>query len=319
MRETTGMPSKPLRSATRLDVRSLPTWERHPRIRTTFEALDEGTALTVVTDHEPRPLRFMFEQSYPERFVWLQRQLGIARWEVELRRTSRAQALGSLAAFLRRCPLLCDASTATHHALEKIASEKTFDEAATVVEQDARWPYLGLLRAGTLSAIMGSRTGRDQSLYDILPCETFGDIETLDGGRSIARIIATSAPTSVVLLPAGIVVSTMAKDVAVARSLAAIAAQRTRALAERLSDLSAQPAIARVALAILPYAPPDAGLAPSLEPLRRMTQAQLATIAGTAKEVAARAVAHLEASGAVERARGRIARVDRRKLEDFLS
>ncbi|MBC5800225.1 MAG: DUF2249 domain-containing protein [Candidatus Eremiobacteraeota bacterium] len=312
------MTSKPLRSA-RLDVRPLPTWERHPRIERAFDALAEGEALTVVTDHEPRPLRLGFEQKYPERFVWLQRQLGIARWEVELRRTSRAEPLGSLAAFLRRCPLLCDASDATHRALEKSATEKTLDEGTPAVEQDARWPYLGLVRAGTLAAIMGSPTGRDQSLYDVLPCETFGDIETLDGGRSVARIIATSAPARVVLLPAGIVVGTMTKDVAVARALAAIAAQRTRALAERLSDLSAQPAIARVALAILPFAAPDAGLAPSLEPLRRMTQAQLATIAGTAKEVAARAVAHLEASGAVERARGRIARVDRRKLQEFLS
>ncbi len=313
------MTSKPLRSAARLDVRALPTWERHPRIRSAFEGLDAGTTLTIVTDHEPRPLRFMFEQSYPERFVWLQRQLGIARWEVELRFASTAEPRGSTAAFLRRCPLLCDASDATRRALEEIATEKTFDEGAAVVEQDARWPYLGVLRAGTLAAIMGSRTGRDQSLHDILPCETFGDVETLDNGRSIARIVATSAPAHVVLFPAGIILDTMGKDVAVARSLAAIVAQRTRALAERLSDLSAQPAIARVALAILPYAPPDAGLAPSLEPLRRMTQAQLATIAGTAKEVAARAVAHLEAAGAVERARGRIARVDRGKLQDFLS
>ncbi len=166
---------------------------------------------------------------------------------------------------------------------------------------------------------MGSSTGREQSLYDVFPCATFGDIETLDGGRSVAQIVATSAPARVVLLPAGIVVSMMAEYVDVARSLAAIVAQRTRALAERLADRTTQPAIARVALAILPYAPPDAGLSPSLEPFRRITQAQVANVAGTAKEVASRAIAELEAAGAVERAKGRIARVDRRKLQDFVS
>ncbi len=313
------MSSKPVRCAARLDVRALPTWERHPRIRSAFDALDEGAALMIETDHEPLPLRLEFERSYPGAFVWLQRQLGIARWEVELRRVTRVEPLDSLAAFLRRCPLLCDAPEAARAALEKGATEKVFDEGAVVVEQDARWPYLGLLRAGTLTAIMGSSTGREQSLYEVFPCETFGDIETLDGGRSVAQIVATSAPASVVLLPAGIVVSMMAEYVDVARSLAAIVAQRTRALAERLTDRTTQPAIARVALAILPYAPPDAGLCPSLEPLRRMTQAQVANIAGTAKEVASRAIAELEAAGAVERAKGRIARVDRRKLQDFVS
>ncbi len=307
------------RAVCRLDVRGLPTWERHPRIRAAFEALDGGTTLTIVTDHEPRPLRLQFDQLYPEQYVWLQRQLGLGQWEVELRPASAIEARDSLGAFLRRCPLLCDAREATHRALEEVATERVFDGAATVVEQDARYPFLGLLRMGTVTAIMSSASGREQSLYDVLPCETFGDIETLDGGRSIARVIVTSASARIVCVPSGVVVSKMADDADFARALAAICAQRTRALAERLSDLGAQPAIARVALAILPYAPPDAGLAPSLEPLRRMTQAQLAATAGTAKEVAARAIAQLEAAGAVERERGHIARVDRGKLQAFVS
>jgi CRP-like cAMP-binding protein len=116
------------------------------------------------------------------------------------------------------------------------------------------------------------------------------------------------------LFPRGIVLSAMADDVAFARALNTICAQRTRRLAERYTDRHARTALARVAAAILPYAAPDVGLAPSLEPLRRMTQAQLALSAGTAKEVAARAIAELEAAGAIERARGRIARIDRRKL-----
>ncbi len=127
-----------------------------------------------------------------------------------------------------------------------------------------------------------------------------------------------SRSVRVVVFPAGIVLAAMACDVHFARRLAAVGAQRARALAERLCEHSAQRAIARVALAILPYASPDAGLTPSLEPLRRMTQAQLATIAGTAKEVAARAIAELEAVGALQRARGRIARVDRHILQHFL-
>lgn len=221
------------RAVCRLDVRGLPTWERHPRIRAAFEALDDGTTLTIVTDHEPRPLRLQFEQLYPERYVWLQRQLGLGRWEVELRPASAMETPDSLGAFLRRCPLLCDAREATHRALQEVASERVFDAAATVVEQDARYPFLGLLRTGTVAAIMTSASGREQSLYDVLPCQTFGDVEALDGGRSIARVIVTSASARIVCVPAGVVVSKMADDIDFARALATICAQRTRALAER--------------------------------------------------------------------------------------
>ena len=75
-------------------------------------------------------------------------------------------------------------------------------------------------------------------------------------------------------------------------------------LSSHLSTHVAYPAIARVAAAILPYAAPDEGLVTPLEALQRITQSQLAVIAGTAKEVAGRAVAELEAAGALERTQG---------------
>jgi DNA-binding GntR family transcriptional regulator len=47
-----------------------------------------------------------------------------------------------------------------------------------------------------------------------------------------------------------------------------------------------------------------------------MSQTELAVIAGTAKEVAARAVAELEAAGVLKRRNGHIALVDREKLKE---
>jgi uncharacterized protein (DUF2249 family) len=39
-----------------LDVRELPPAQRHPMIMKAFEELDRGEALTLVNDHEPKPL-----------------------------------------------------------------------------------------------------------------------------------------------------------------------------------------------------------------------------------------------------------------------
>jgi len=298
-----------------LDLRSLPLWDRHARVFAAFDALREGALLTIVTDHEPRPLRLEFEQRYAGGFVWDQRQLGLGRWEVSLRRCPPA---GDRLSFLRRCALLWDAGDETVRAFEQRASERSFKARDAIVEQDAQWPHLGLLRSGTLAAVIGSVTGRDQHLFDMLPGDTVGDIETLDGGRSLARITVTSELANVVLIPRGIVLSALLADGAFARKLAIIGAQRSRRLGAQLSTHAAHSAIARVAAAILPYAAPDAGLVPALEPLARITQIQLAAIAGTAKEVAARAVAELEAAGALERTQGRIARIDRAKLQSFV-
>lgn len=41
-----------------LDLRDVPPPERHPKIFDAFEALESGEALTLINDHEPRPLYY---------------------------------------------------------------------------------------------------------------------------------------------------------------------------------------------------------------------------------------------------------------------
>jgi uncharacterized protein (DUF2249 family) len=50
---------------TELDVRDLPPAERHDRIFEAFEALDSGEALTLVNDHDPKPLYHQFAAEVP--------------------------------------------------------------------------------------------------------------------------------------------------------------------------------------------------------------------------------------------------------------
>jgi uncharacterized protein (DUF2249 family) len=67
----------------RLDLREVPPNERHPKIHDAFSDLESGETLTIVNDHEPRPLFYEFraerdafdaeayrcEQRGPEEFV----------------------------------------------------------------------------------------------------------------------------------------------------------------------------------------------------------------------------------------------------------
>lgn len=43
-------------SQTKLDLRDVPPPQRHPQILDAFDELDSGESLTLVNDHEPRPL-----------------------------------------------------------------------------------------------------------------------------------------------------------------------------------------------------------------------------------------------------------------------
>ena len=44
-----------------LDVREIPPAARHPQIHDAFDALEPGETLTIVNDHEPKPLFYEFQ------------------------------------------------------------------------------------------------------------------------------------------------------------------------------------------------------------------------------------------------------------------
>ena len=44
-----------------IDVRDLPPQQRHPKIHDAFDDLEPGEALTLVNDHEPKPLFYEFQ------------------------------------------------------------------------------------------------------------------------------------------------------------------------------------------------------------------------------------------------------------------
>lgn len=51
-----------------LDLRGLPPAERHPKIFELFDALLPGETLTIINDHEPRPLFYQLKAERGETF-----------------------------------------------------------------------------------------------------------------------------------------------------------------------------------------------------------------------------------------------------------
>jgi uncharacterized protein (DUF2249 family)/CRP-like cAMP-binding protein len=289
-------------------------------ILSAFDGLREGEALLIINDHEPRPLRSEFEELRPGRYLWSTRNLGNELWEVELQRLGApAQGENTIEAVLRRAAAFAAGSVRTRAALAAAAVEKRLAHGDSVFRQGSRWPYVGLVCEGTLAIIASGPGGRQNLLFEILPLEMFGEVQALDGGSTLGDATVISAQARIALIPVADLSDALALDAALARAFCTVCAQRARLLAERLTARVSLPTIARIAAAILPYAPPDRGLAHALPPLPTITQVQLAAAAGTVKEVASRVLAELEEAGAIELVRGRVARVDRERLTQFIA
>jgi len=67
-----------------VDVRVLEPRVRHSHIFSTFAALDDGRAIELVNDHDPRLLYAQFQAQWPDRFAWNYLEEGPAVWRVAI-------------------------------------------------------------------------------------------------------------------------------------------------------------------------------------------------------------------------------------------
>lgn len=70
-----------------LDVRPILPREKHPTIHATFEKLSPGQSMTLINDHDPKPLYYEFNFEKPGRFNWEYLEQGPDVWRVLITKT----------------------------------------------------------------------------------------------------------------------------------------------------------------------------------------------------------------------------------------
>jgi CRP-like cAMP-binding protein len=95
------------------------------------------------------------------------------------------------------------------------------------------------------------------------------------------------------------------------------ASQARRRSIDTIADLAFAHVLQRVAKFLVSYAPATTGMAPGLPGVENLSQAQIASAAGTVRDMAARALIRLKNANAVELDRGRVRSIDRARLEAF--
>ncbi len=71
-----------------VDVREVVPRDRHPLIFSTFDGLPAGGMLTLVNDHDPKPLFYQFQAERTGQASWEPVEEGPQRWVIHIRKTA---------------------------------------------------------------------------------------------------------------------------------------------------------------------------------------------------------------------------------------
>ena len=67
-----------------VDVRPMPSPQKHPTIFRTFDSLASGEAMILVNDHDPKPLYYQFAAERAGQFEWQYLESGPEVWKVRI-------------------------------------------------------------------------------------------------------------------------------------------------------------------------------------------------------------------------------------------
>lgn len=222
-----------------------------------------------------------------------------------------------LANILTANPAFASVPEETLEALTSDAEVLTARRGATIYKSGDNWRRVGFVLDGSVG-MLASTDGSRAHLYEHIGAGHFFGVSALfDGKPEMAHTLVLSKEATFAWMERDRVLSLCRADATLAMSLANVIAARLRTVTELLAHQVSLSAPERLARFLLNFT--DApGMSPALDPLPAMTQTQIASAAGTVKEVAARIIGKLEDANALRRERGRIRYVNRERLMELV-
>jgi CRP-like cAMP-binding protein len=218
---------------------------------------------------------------------------------------------------LLRVPLFAELS---EHELERIASvaiPRSFPKGVRVFHEGDSSDACYIVRAGDLRVTREHSDGRAIALATLGPGDIFGELAMIDGGTRSASV-ETLSDSELLALPASDVRRVVAENGDIAAKLIIAITRRLRETNERVARQSFQTVPSRVAGVLAQLIAEDAIPEDRQGITVRMTQADLAQLAGTSRESVSRFLATLERAGVVAVGRGRVTVLMPRRLRSYI-
>ena len=193
-------------------------------------------------------------------------------------------------------------------ALVPVFSIKSYTKGETIIAEGDREDGLHFVSKGVVKLFNTSSEGKEQIIEIIKPGESFNDIAILGGGTSPCSAQALGISTEILWIHKSDLLAYMEKNWKAAFNALSVLANQARSLLTLVEDLSFKNVTGRVAKILLQNSEPGpAGPA-------KLTQYEMAAMAGTAREVVGRSLKSLEDSGAIGIDRHRIVIKDKEYL-----
>ncbi len=164
--------------------------------------------------------------------------------------------------------------------------------------------------SGQVDVNLVGPNGRDILLYRVAPGQScIQSTLGLLGGEDYTGEATAETPTKMVLIPRDVFFALIDSSPKFRRLVFGAFADRMQAMMQLIENVSFMSVEARLAALILDRAGPDNCL--------KMTQAEIATAIGTAREVVSRRLEKMAQAGLVGHERGVVIILDAKKLEDL--
>jgi CRP-like cAMP-binding protein len=212
---------------------------------------------------------------------------------------------------LRQIPMFSTLAAEDLTSVAAVTRERRYARGGIVILAGQPGGALYYVRRGLVKVFKTSDEGKEQTLRLIGPGETFNDVPALDGGPNPASAMAME-PTVVYAISGDQLRRLIRERPGVAEATVRSMAAALRHLVTLVEDLSFRHVRARVAKILLEQETraSDGDQAP-----HRLTQQEIAAMAGTAREMVGRALKELETAGAIHSAHGRITVLSRERLQ----
>jgi CRP/FNR family transcriptional regulator len=213
--------------------------------------------------------------------------------------------------FLKRIPYFSGVGLADLESIEKLVFEKTAGRAEIVVFEGEPAANLFFVVSGAVRVFKTSAEGKEQILSIVRPEESFNDVPIFDGGPNPASA-RTMGPVLLYGINRNDMEAILRNHPQVALNVTKVLAKRVRQLVSLVEDLSFRHVISRVAKILFEQIRGETSHGP------RLTQQEMAAMAGTAREVVGRSLKELEQQGAIKLDHHRIIVTDKEALQKIM-
>ena len=210
---------------------------------------------------------------------------------------------------LHHIPLFAPLSQEELAHVAALTLERHYERGEIILLEGDMGGALHYVRSGLVKVYKTSPAGKDQVLRLIAAGNTFNDVPALDGGPNPASASALEPSTIYIVSRAELRTLILSRP-EVAEAVVKTLANALRHLVSLVEDLSLRHVTARVAKILLD----QEASAREGQQIYRLTQQEMAALAGTAREVVGRALKELESAGAIEMRQGRAVVVNPERL-----